>query len=246
MKLKIIGIIPARYSSSRFPGKPLCMIDGIPMIKRTYNQAKKSKLLDKLVIATDSDEIREYCEKEDMPVVMTSEKCLTGTDRIAEVSNSEDFDFYVNIQGDEPVIDPLSIDEVVSEFGKFKNEYVAYNLYKIIDDQAEVNSDTIIKVITNEKDELMYMSRFGVPFNKSDKKVTYKKQVCVYGFTKEALQLFSSRTKTLNEQYEDIELLRFLDMGYKVKMKETKVDSIAVDTLDDIQKVEKFLKENKL
>lgn len=246
MTLKIIGVIPARYKSSRFEGKPLCIIKDIPMVKRTYEQARKSKLLDKLVVATDSEKIKLYCDSEDIPVIMTSESCLTGTDRIAEVSKSEHYDLYVNIQGDEPVIDPKSIDEVVEEFQKYGDKYVAYNLYKIIEDESEINSNTIIKVIVNEKDELMYMSRLGTPFNKSEKDAMYKKQVCVYGFTKEALKLFASRPKTLNEQYEDIEILRFIDMGYKVKMRETKVDSIAVDVPEDVKKVEKFLDENGL
>lgn len=246
LKLSIIGVIPARFKSSRYEGKPLALINGIPMIKRTYEQAKKSKLLDELVVATEHEKIKEYCESENIPVVMTTDNCLTGTDRIAEVALEKHFDLYVNIQGDEPVIDPKSIDEIVSEYKKYKDEYVAYNLYKIIDDESEVHSNTIIKTIVNEKDELMYMSRLGVPFNKSKNEVKHKKQVCVYGFTKKALELFSSREKTLNEQFEDIEILRFVDMGEKVKMKETFVDSIAVDVPEDIKKVEKFLKERGL
>ena len=246
ISLKILGVIPARYKSSRFEGKPLCMIKDIPMIKRTYLQAKKSKLLTKLVVATDSQIIQNYCISENIPVVMTSENCLTGTDRIAEVAKIQYYDLYVNIQGDEPVIDPVSIDEIVNEFKIYGDEYIAYNLYKNIDISDEVIANTIIKTIVNEKDELMYMSRLGIPFNKSVQEPTFKKQVCVYGFTKKALKLFASRLKTLNEQYEDIEILRFLDMGYKVKMKETLVDSIAVDIPDDVKKVEKFLEENGL
>lgn len=246
LKLTILGVIPARFKSSRYEGKPLALINGIPMIKRTYEQAKKSKLLDELVVATEHEKIKNYCDNENIPVIMTTDNCLTGTDRIAEVALEKHFDLYVNIQGDEPVIDPLSIDEVVNEYKIYKDEYVAYNLYKIIDENSEVTSDTIIKTIVNEKDELMYMSRLGVPFNKSEKKVEHKKQVCVYGFTKKALELFSSRNKTLNEQFEDIEILRFVDMGYKVKMKETFVDSIAVDVPDDVQKVEEFLKQRGL
>ena len=238
---KTIGVIPARYKSSRFEGKPLCIINGIPMIKRTYEQAKKSKLLDKTVVATEDKRIEEYCISENIPVIMTSDKCLTGTDRIAEVAQKEHYDLYINIQGDEPVIDPDSIDEIIKEYKKYGEEYIAYNLYKVENDLNEVNSDTIIKTIVNVKDELMYMSRLPVPFNKSNTPVEFKKQVCVYGFTKKALELFSTRNKTLNEQYEDIEILRFVDMGYKVKMNETFVDSIAVDVPDDIKKVENFL-----
>jgi len=244
--LRVLGVIPARYKSSRYEGKPLCMISGIPMVKRTYLQAKKSNLLDDLVVATESKKIKEYCESENIPVIMTSDNCLTGTDRLAEVSKQMDYDLYVNIQGDEPVIDPKSIDEIVSEYKIYKDNYIAYNLYKVIDDILEVTTDTIIKVITNEKDELMYMSRLGVPFNKSSLEVKHKKQICVYGFTKKALELFSYRSKTLNEQFEDIEILRFVDMGYKVKMKETTVDSIAVDVPNDVEKVEKFLHERGL
>ena len=245
IQLKAIGVIPARYKSSRFEGKPLCIINGIPMIKRTYEQAKKSKLLDKTVVATEDKRIEEYCISENIPVVMTSDKCLTGTDRIAEVAQKEHYDLYINIQGDEPVIDPTSIDEIIKEYKEYGEEYIAYNLYKIENDLNEVNSDTIIKTIVNVKDELMYMSRLPIPFNKSNNPVEFKKQVCVYGFTKKALELFSTRNKTLNEQYEDIEILRFVDMGYKVKMKETSVDSIAVDIPSDILKVEKFIKEKK-
>jgi 3-deoxy-D-manno-octulosonate cytidylyltransferase len=244
ISLKILGVIPARYKSSRFEGKPLCKINNIPMLKRTYIQAKKSKLLTDLIVATDDIRIKDFCDEENIPVIMTSESCLTGTDRIAEVSSKLHYDLYVNIQGDEPVIDPLAIDEIVSEYHQYKDDYIAYNLYKFIDDSDEINSNTIIKVIVNEKDELMYMSRLNVPFNKSIKQAKYKKQVCVYGFTKYALDIFSSKEKTLNEQFEDIEILRFIDMGYKVKMRETKLDSISVDVPNDIYKVEKFLNEN--
>ena len=246
IELRILGVIPARYKSSRFEGKPLCLIKDIPMIKRTYIQASKSSQLTKLVVATDNNEIKEYCEKENIPVVMTSEDCLTGTDRISQVAANDHYDLYVNIQGDEPVIDPKSIDEIVEDFKRYGNKYIAYNLYKTIDVKSEIESDTIIKTIVNEADELMYMSRLGIPFSKSINEPVFKKQVCVYGFTKKALEVFSSRDKTLNEQFEDIEILRFLDMGYKVKMKETIVDSIAVDVPDDVKKVEDFLDEHGL
>jgi 3-deoxy-D-manno-octulosonate cytidylyltransferase len=241
-KLTVLGVIPARYKSSRFEGKPLCMINGTAMIERTYNQANKSKLLDNLVVATDDNRIIEFCESKNIPVVLTSEKCLTGTDRIAEVSKNENYNLYLNIQGDEPVIDPENIDLIINEFTKYGDEYIAYNLYKEIDNIIdEVSSPTIIKTIVNENDELIYMSRLPIPFNKSDNKQSFNKQVCVYGFTKKALRIFSERDKTLNEKFEDIEILRFIDMGYKVKMIKTEYDSIAVDVPSDIKKVEDFL-----
>jgi len=244
--LRIIGVIPARYNSSRFQGKPLCLINGIPMIKRTYEQAKKSTLLDKLVVATDSVKIENYCNQEGIPVVMTNERHLTGTDRLSEVAKKEDYDLYINIQGDEPVIDVKSINEIVNDYKKHAKDYEVFALYKRIDDPLEVDSDTIVKVIVSESGELIYMSRYPVPFNKSNGQVVYNKQVCVYGFTKKSLSIFSERDKTRNEKFEDIELIRFLDLGYQVKMIETVVNSIAVDVPEDIEKVEAFLKKNNL
>jgi len=242
---KVLGVIPARYKSTRFEGKPLTLINGVPMIKRTYNQAKKSELLDELIVATDDTRISTYCESEGIPAIMTSEHCLTGTDRLAEVSEKLDFDLYVNIQGDEPIIDPDAISQIVDIYHQYGNEYMVYNLYKIIDDMDEINSHTIIKVIVNEKDEVMYMSRLPVPFSNSGLVQQFRQQIPVYGFTKEALSIFSNHKKTINEQYEDVELLRFVDLGYKIKMGETKVDSIAVDVPSDIKKVEKFLNSKK-
>ncbi len=238
---KILGVIPARYKSSRFEGKPLALINGIPMIKRTFMQAIKSKLLDDLVVATDDIRIKEYCESENIPFVMTSDTCLTGTDRLAEVAKQLDYDLYINIQGDEPVIDPESISQIIDMYNQFANEYMVYNLYKIITDMEEVNSQTIIKVIVNEDNDVMYMSRLPIPFSNSNLIQDFKQQIPVYGFTKDALTIFANHNKTINEQYEDVELLRFIDLGYKIKMQETKVNSIAVDVPSDIVKVEKYL-----
>lgn len=242
---KILGVIPARYKSTRFEGKPLALINGIPMIKRTYNQAIKSTLLDDLVVATDDKKIFDYCISENMKVCMTASTCLTGTDRLAEVANEYDADLYVNIQGDEPVIDPTSIEQIVKLFKENSEDYMVYNLYKIINDECEINSQTIIKVIVNENNDVMYMSRLPVPYSNSSLKQKFRQQIPVYGFTKKALKIFSQYQKTINEQFEDVELLRFIDLGYKIKMAETKVDSIAVDVPSDIQKVENFLNAKK-
>lgn len=242
--ISTLCVIPARYKSSRFEGKPLALIDGIPMIKRTYDQVVKSMLLNNVIIATEDSRIKDYCERENIPVVITSDECLTGTDRVAEVAELFNYDFYINVQGDEPVIDHKVIDQLIGEYMKHKDVYVAYNLYKFISDEKEINSDTIVKVIVNEKDELMYMSRLPVPYSKSGLAPRFKHQVPVYGFTKKALQEFTKFKKTINEQYEDVELLRFVDLGYKLKMVETDASSIAVDVPSDIYKVEKFLLEN--
>jgi len=243
--MKVLGVIPARYKSTRFEGKPLVLIDGVPMLKRTYMQAAKSTLLDDIVVATEDSRIYDFCIKENIPVEMTSPDCLTGTDRLAEISKKYDYDLYVNIQGDEPVIDPGSIEQIVELYKSSGGKYEVYNLYKIITDQIEINSNTIVKVIVNELDEVMYMSRLPVPYSNSDIKSIYKQQIPVYGFTKKAFDIFATLNKTINEKVEDIELLRFVDLGYKIKMAETKVDSIAVDVPDDVIKVELFLRSKK-
>jgi len=242
--VKALGIIPARYQSSRFPGKPLIEILGVPMLRRTYLQAMKSESLSNLVVATDDVKIFDYCVSENMSVTMTSNSCLTGTDRLAEVVLQEEYknyDIYINIQGDEPVIDPCVISQLIEEYEKYKTEYIAYNLYKIIDDETEINSDTIIKVIVNENDELMYMSRLPVPFSNSGENAQHRQQIPVYGYTFEALALFAKYKKTINEKYEDIELLRFVDLGHKIKMSETNATSISVDVPEDINKIIKAL-----
>ncbi len=241
MPLKICGVIPARFKSSRFEGKPLALINGVPMIKRTYDQAKKSKQLNKLVVATDDQQIVDYCISEGMDVVMTSTDCLTGTDRVSEVAKSNKFDLYVNIQGDEPVIDPQTIDAIVESYREHGDDYIAYNLYKKVDASDEPASANSIKVIINQQEELMYMSRLPVPYAKGTDQPIYNKQVCVYGFTRQALEVFAANKKTRNEKYEDIEILRYLDLGYKVKMVATTCDSIAVDVPEDVKKVEAFL-----
>lgn len=245
-KISVLGVIPARYKSSRFEGKPLVEINGVPMIKRTYNQAKKSKLLDGLLVATEDKRILEYCESEGIPVMMTSSECLTGTDRLAEVAKKHHYDFYINIQGDEPVIDPESISQLINEYYSYGEEYIVYNLYKVITDINEINSKTIIKVIVNESDEMMYMSRLPIPFSNTSLVPDFKQQIPVYGFTSKALDVFSQQPKTVNEKFEDIELLRFVDLGYKLKMCETFVDSIAVDVPSDVIKIEKYLEKYEL
>ena len=244
--IKVLCIIPARYRSTRFPGKPLVEINGIPMIKRTYAQASKSSALTDIVVATEDKRIFDYCIYEGLNVVMTSVNCLTGTDRLAEVVKKPEYDgydLYFNIQGDEPVIDSIVITQIINEYKNHGDKYIAYNLYKIIDKNDEIKSDTIIKVIVNENDELMYMSRLPVPYSKSNLPSIHKMQVPVYGYTAKALEVFSKHQKTINEQFEDIELLRFVDLGYKLKMAETKATSIAVDIPSDVLKVEVYLNE---
>ena len=243
--IKTLGVIPARYKSSRFEGKPLVKISGVPMIKRTFDQVKNSKYLDDLLVATEDERIFKYCESQNIPAEMTSDNCSTGTDRVSEIAEKRNYDFYINIQGDEPVIDPSVIDQLIDSFITNGDKYSAYNLYKSVTDKTLIESENIVKVIVSELDELIYMSRLPIPYSKAGPDPNHFQQVCSYGYTPKALALFRSHGKTINERFEDIELLRFIDLGFKVKMIRTTADSVAVDIPADISKVEKFLEENK-
>ncbi|MDD6056232.1 MAG: 3-deoxy-manno-octulosonate cytidylyltransferase [Helicobacter sp.] len=241
--MNALGIIPARFASSRFPGKPLAKIAGIPMLKRTFTQAKKAKLLSDVLVATDSKEIMDFCKKESIKAALTSQNCQCGTDRLAEISQNLKADFYINIQGDEPIINPNCIDEIITLAINFPH-YHAFNLYKICN-STQAKRDTIIKMILNKDDELLYASRFPIPFSKSAKIPIFYNQVCVYAFTQEALKCYGAdKQKSKNEKYEDIEILRLLDLGFKVKMKEVSYESIAVDIPSDIELVEEYLKKH--
>ena len=237
-------VIPARYGSSRLPGKPLLDIAGKPMIQRVWEQAHGAGASE-VVIATDDKRIEEVAQGFGAQVCMTDPSHSSGTDRLQEVAAQRgwnDQQIVVNVQGDEPVIDPKTIGEIVSLYDDFSDEYNVFNLYKIIFDETQVNRNTIVKVIVNEKNEAMYFSRLPVPYSQSKLPPDFKQHIPIYGFTKYALDSFSSVGKTINEKYEDVELLRFLDLGIKIKVQETFADSISVDVPSDVEKVERFIK----
>lgn len=244
MPLKVLGVIPARFKSSRFPGKPLAKIAGQELIMRTYHCVKDCDGLDHVVVATDSDDIYQFCIVHQIPVVMTSPDHQTGTDRVAEAFNQfGSYDFCINVQGDEPIIRHDAIHGILEAYRKDQGKYDVYNLYRIVS-AHEAMPQKIVKVVTNDQDELLYMSRQVLPYDHQANRVaqTIKKQVCVYGFTPQALRAFSSyRGKSYNEGYEDIEILRFVDSGFSVKLIEYKHDTLSVDYPDDIQKVESYL-----
>ena len=242
--MKILIVIPARFKSSRFPGKPLKKILGKEMILRVLDKCKKVKLSNlKIIVATDDQRIKRIVEKNNFKSVITSKNCLTGTDRVAEVANRYFADIYINVQGDEPLISPNDIMRVIKAKKKNPNHIICG--YKKITNKENPHNINIPKVIFNKKKELIYISRGILPYSKEKKnlrKNNYFKQVCIYGFSKKDLKLFKSNTKSQIELHEDIEIIRFLEINKKVLMVETKSNSYAVDTKDDITRVEKYLK----
>ena len=240
--MSIIGIIPARYASTRFPGKPLAFINGKSIIQRVFEQCKSAEVLDKVVVATDDQRIYKHCVENDIQVEMTSENCLTGTDRIAEFSKKIQAKTYINVQGDEPIMNPKDILKIINLSQKYPNDVI--NGYAPIDKNEDYNSLTIPKVVFRPDSRLLYMSRSPIPGNKQGNFRKSWRQICVYGFPKQSLlSFFEFDKKTTLEQEEDIEILRFLELGYDVRMVELSSDSIAVDTAEDAEKVRNYLKD---
>lgn len=242
--MKIIGIIPARYESSRFPGKPLADICGKPMIWWVYQQCKKVVDLTDVYVATDDQRIYDACEQLDMKVIMTSTRHKTGTDRVGEVAEKIKADLYVNIQGDEPMLEPDTISAAIRPFFENKELQVS-NLMTKITDPVDVVNFTVPKVLTNAENQGIYLTRASAPYPKGMIDYSYYKQVCVYGFTPEALAFYcqygQEHGKAKLEAIEDIEILRFIENNYKVQYVEVDSDTVAVDTYKDLEKVRELI-----
>ena len=239
---KTLIIIPARYKSSRFPGKPLKKIHGRELVLRVADRCKSLVNKKDLIIATDNTLISKVVKKENLNVIMTSSKCLTGTDRVAEVARKINSKMYVNVQGDEPLVRPSDIRKVINYKKKYPNHVICG--YSKITNLENKKSKNIPKVIFNKKNELIYISRALIPSGKSEPKNNiYYKQVCIYAFNKLELKVFSQLSKKTNlEKIEDIEILRFIELGKKVKMVKLNSNTIAVDEKKDIYKIERLLK----
>lgn len=241
--LKTVIIIPVRYDSSRLPGKPLEILEGKSMIQRTYERCIKSLPKKDVYIATDSFKIKEHCEQFKAKIIMTSISCLTGTDRIAEASKKIECDVVINVQGDEPIINPKDIKKVIDAAKKYPGEII--NGMSIINNKDEFFNPSIPKVIARSDGKLLYMSRGGIPTTKKLDFTSAWKQICIYAFPINCLKTFSKKkNKTPLEQIEDIEILRFLEIGYDVRMVELSGSSFAVDTPTDLENVRKYLINN--
>lgn len=227
----MVIIIPARYESSRFPGKPLAMIKGKTMIERVYEQCIKTGI--KTYIATDSQKIADHCI--DMGCIYTGD-CPTGTDRVAEAYKliSEEHQTIINVQGDEPLINPQDIIDIA--------EYHSNNKAPIVCGMTELtegfNDTSIIKVVVDKNNKLLYMSRAGIPTTKDGDFILAHRQICIYAFTPDALLAFHDNKKSPLESIEDIEILRALENGWEVQMLKVSGESIAVNNLSDIKLVE--------
>lgn len=236
--MQIIGIIPARYASSRFPGKPLIDIQGKSMIQRVYEQANKAQSLDDVMVATDDDRIYQNVLSFGGKVILTSSNHLTGTDRIIEVANQLDATAYINIQGDEPFIQPEQIDKLASYFKNRSLEQAEIaTLIRPCAEMELINSANSIKVSIKKNGEAMYFSRSVIPFNRNGANFMYWKHIGMYGYTKAALQQISTFEAGFFEQIESLEQLRWLENGLAIQTIETDLETISIDVPEDLLRI---------
>lgn len=237
---KIVAVIPARYQSSRFPGKPLAMIAGKTMIRRVYERVSQATGMDTVIVATDDERIYDEVQRFQGNVVMTG-ACSCGTERVYEAVKGCTCDIVINVQGDEPLIKSEMIEELIAAFAD--DGVVMATLCKEITSDADIKNPNIVKAVRDKNENALYFSRYPIPYNRDQQKnVKYFKHIGIYGYKKDFLKEYIQMKKTPLEMTENLEQLRVLENGYKIRVKETIYDSIGVDTPEDILKIEKELK----
>ncbi|MGL4357275.1 MAG: 3-deoxy-manno-octulosonate cytidylyltransferase [Cetobacterium sp.] len=243
--MKFLGVIPARYESTRLPRKPLKDICGHTMIEWVYKRAIKSNL-DRVVIATDSKEVFDEVLSFGGDVIMTDANHLNGTSRIAEVCQKiTDYDVVINIQGDEPLIEPDMINSLIDIF-KEENDLKMATLKHKLKKKEDIENPNFVKVITNKKDYAIYFSRSVIPYPRNENLDIYFKHVGIYGYKREFVLEYSKLESTPLENSESLEQLRVLENGYKIKVLETPYEIIGVDTAEELERVRKYILEKEI
>ena len=242
-----IGVIPARYSSTRFSGKVLTDISGKSMIQHVWERAKKALLLDDVIIACDEEKVFSVVQEFGANCVMTAKGHLSGSDRITEVVGPIDVKVVVNIQADEPLVQPLMIDSLVEALLRDNSIYMA-TLIKRIEDIKEINNPNIVKVIVDKNNFALYFSRAPIPYRADNAQIqpVYYKHIGLYAYTKDFLFTYKNIPLSSLESAECLEQLRVLEEGYRIKVIETKFDTIGVDTPQDLDRVKRILAKEEL
>lgn len=220
-----VGLIPARWGSTRFEGKPLVDISGIPMIKRVYDRACMAKYLDTVVVLTDDERISSYCSKQEMRCIVVEDECATGTDRCAKALDLIDGKIFVNIQGDEPLINPEAIDKLILSF----SPHGISNAYVKIDQDYKTIDKNVVKVAFDKYKHATHFSRLPI---------SEYQQLGLYAFSRDMLEVFPTLPRGEFEQQENVEMFRYVENGFKLKMVEVDDDGLSVDTPNDLKLVE--------
>lgn len=243
-----LGVIPARYSSTRFEGKVLADILGKPMIQHVWERAKQAKTLDDLIIACDDERVASTARDFGAKVAMTSKGHASGTDRISEVVNPLDVKIVINIQGDEPLIHPMMIDSVARALLEDRSLSMA-TVMKKITDPLSINDPHVVKVVVDKNNFALYFSRAAIPYlavNSEVENPVYYKHIGLYGYTKDFLFIYKNFPPSSIERTECLEQLRVLDEGLRIKVIETKYDTVGVDTQQDLERLKEFLSKEKI
>lgn len=242
--MKCIGLIPSRLSSSRLPQKPLLEIEGIPLVIHTYRRAKLSKNLHEVIICCDDKKILKVAKKYKAKAILTSHHHQNGTERICEayLKNKKKYDLIIDIQGDEPLISPHHIDRVIDCHKKNMNIDIMLPHLMV----KNFNNPNIVKIVSDKRDNILYLSRAQIPFEFKSKNTFVKKHLSIISFLPNALIQYSKSKKTDLEKIEDVELLRALEIGLKIKTVKMKGDSFSVDVLKDFNKAKLKMKNDKI
>jgi 3-deoxy-manno-octulosonate cytidylyltransferase (CMP-KDO synthetase) len=250
MKVRTLGVVPARYGAQRFPGKPLALIAGKSLVQRVYEQAAKAERLDKVVVATEDTRILEAVEAFGGDAMLTSPECATGTDRVAEVARAYDCELVLNIQGDEPLMRPEMIDQLVSGM-QADPKCVMGTLARKLESAANLDNPNVVKVALAQNGAALYFTRSRVPFVRDAKTsdapewlklANFYKHLGIYAFQREFLLKFVALPQSDLEKTEKLEQLRALENGFAIKVWITPHDSIGVDRPEDVELVEEILK----
>ncbi len=236
----VLGVIPARYGSTRFPAKMLHPIAGKPLIQRVCERVSLATSLDRLVVATDDERIFDRVTQFGVDAIMTSPSHQTGTDRIAEVARAIDCTMIVNVQGDEPLIDPAMIDAAVARFSTIP-DFRFGSAMTSIDNRSDLENPNIVKVVTGVNSQALYFSRHPIPFRRNPSEIPTWQHIGFYVYSREFLFEFSAMPPSPIETVESLEQLRALENGIRIDMLATPYKGVGVDTLEDVERIEREL-----
>ncbi|MDD5291616.1 MAG: 3-deoxy-manno-octulosonate cytidylyltransferase [Candidatus Omnitrophica bacterium] len=238
-----IGIIPARFHSTRFEGKVLADINGKPMIQHVWERARQAKLLDDLIVACDDERIYKVVKEFGGNAIFTAKGHASGTDRITEIANPLEVKIVLNIQADEPMLHPSIIDSIIESLKMDETLSVA-TVIKKIEHPEEINDSNVVKVVIDKNNFALYFSRLPIPFirDEQNQEMVYYKHLGIYGYTKDFLFTYKNLPQSRLEKLEKLEQLRILENGYRIKVVETKFETYGVDTPQDLLKVRGLVK----
>jgi 3-deoxy-manno-octulosonate cytidylyltransferase (CMP-KDO synthetase) len=240
VRRKILGVIPARFASSRFPGKVLVPISSKPMLQHVYERASQARYLTSTIIATDDPRVFEAARNFGAQVRMTRADHVSGTDRVAEVASAEEAEIVVNIQGDEPLIDPDAIDAAILPV-EHNSDVVMATLKKGIEEPREVGDPNVVKVVTDSIGDAIYFSRCPIPFGREGFQAKHFKHIGLYVYRRRFLLGYSSLPIGPLEEAERLEQLRAIENGYKIRVVETEYESLGVDSPADLDRVSQLM-----